>query len=232
MRVLVTRPQRQGERTAQRLRARGHEAVMMPLSGPVHDGATAMAALAQTAGPTAITSAEAIWALSDQTASLVPHLDRPLYAVGNATAEAAIAAGFVTVKAASGDGGDLAELIAAETTGAVTYLAGRPRAETFEKRAAELGLKLATVECYRMEQIAPGRDAREALQHSPPDAILLYSRETAIALFRFFNPLPEWLSAARILCLSEAVAAAVPAGLQKNLRIAAMPDEQSLLSLL
>jgi uroporphyrinogen-III synthase len=232
MRVLITRPQRQGERTAQRLIELGHEAVMMPLSEPVHDGAAAIAALAKTTGALAITSAEAVRALSDQAASLTQHLDRPLYAVGNATAEAATAAGFRTVKAASGDGGDLADLIAAEITGSVTYLAGRPRAETFEKRAAELGLELVIAECYRMEPITPGSDARETLQQSPPEAILLYSRETAIGLFRFFNPLPEWLTAARILCLSEAVAAAVPARLQKNLRIAVMPDEQSLLSLL
>jgi len=232
MRVLITRPQRQGERTAQRLIELGHEAVMMPLSEPVHDGATGIAALATTTGALSITSAEAIRALSDQAASLIQHLDRPLYAVGNATAEAAIAAGFRTVKAASRDGSDLAEVIAAEITGSVIYLAGRPRAETFEKRAAELRLELVIAECYRMEQIAPGSDARETLQQAPPDAVLLYSRETAIGLFRFFNPLPEWLTAARILCLSEAVAAVVPAGLQKNLRIAAMPDEQSLLSLL
>jgi len=232
MRVLVTRPQRQGERTARRLIDLGHEAMMMPLSEPVHDGATAIAALAKTTGALAITSAEAVRALSNQAASLTQHLDRPLYAVGNATAEAATAAGFRTVKAASGDGGDLAELIAAEITGSVIYLAGRPRAETFEKRAAELRLELVIAECYCMEPITPGSDARETMLQAPPDAILLYSRETAIGLFRFFNPLPEWLTATRILCLSEAVATVIPAGLQKNLRIAAMPDEQSLLSLL
>jgi uroporphyrinogen-III synthase len=205
---------------------------MLPLSEPVHDSAAATAALAQTAGPLAVTSAEAIRALLTQSSSLAPHLDRPLYAVGSATAEAAIAAGFTAVKAASGDGRDLAELITAEAAGAVTYLAGTPRAETFEKRAGELGLRLTIADCYHMKQIAPGKEALESLQRAPADAVLLYSRETAAALFRFFNPLPKWLGTARILCLSEAVAVAVPAPLLKNLRIAAMPDEQSLLSLL
>lgn len=232
MRVLVTRPQRQGERTAQRLRELGHEPIMLPLSEPAHDSAAAIAALTQTAGRLAVTSAEAIRALLAQAASLAPHLDRPLYAIGSATAEAAIAAGFTAVKPASGDGRDLAELIAAEAAGAVTYLAGTPRAETFEKRASELGLRLTIAECYHMKQITPGNEALESLQRSSPDAVLLYSRETATILFRFFNPLPEWIGAARILCLSEAVAAAVPAPSLKNLRIAAMPDEQSLLSLL
>ena len=53
-----------GERTAERLRHMGHEPVLLPLSRPVHDRKAAIEGLARSNGPIAITSAEAVRALS------------------------------------------------------------------------------------------------------------------------------------------------------------------------
>ncbi len=50
MRVLVTRPQHSGERTAERLRKLGHEPILLPLSQPVHDGDAAVRGLETTEG--------------------------------------------------------------------------------------------------------------------------------------------------------------------------------------
>lgn len=234
MRVLVTRPQRQGERTAKRLRDMGHEPMLLPLLEPVHNTSAAIDALDGSTAPVAITSAEAVRALAASPEALRPHLERPLYAVGDASAGEARAAGFETVLAASGDGSKLAAMIAGDLLDRVLYLAGSPRARTFEDRARELGIAIDIVETYHMRPVSPTVEALQALVKSPPEAVLLYSAETALGFFRLFEnaPLPAWLANAAILCLSDAVAAAVPPPLHANRRIAAMPDERGLLSLL
>jgi len=234
MRVLVTRPQRQGERTAQRLRSMGHEPLLLPLSEPRHDSDAAIKALDAHDGPVAITSAEAVRSLTAKSSELARHLTRPVFCVGAASAEAADAAGFTSVSASTGDGSDLAELIAGQANGVITYLAGVPRAETFEKRAAELELQIDVAVCYRMQPVTIDLAQIEQLARTPADAVLFYSREAALAFFELFTAeaTPVWLTDAKLLCLSEAVATAIPGGLRKNIRTAAMPDEQSLLSLL
>jgi uroporphyrinogen-III synthase len=234
MRVLVTRPLRQGERTAKRLRAMGHEPMLLSLSEPVHDSSTAIGALNRSTVPIAITSAEAICALAASPLALQPHLERVLYAVGDASADEARAAGFKTVLAASGDGSKLAEMIADDQRHHVLYLAGSPRAKTFEDKARELDIAVEVVESYGMRAVTPGPQALDVLATSPPEAVLFYSTQTALRFFQLFEnmPLPDWLANAAIICLSDAVAAAVPQPLHANRRIAAMADERGLLSLL
>jgi uroporphyrinogen-III synthase len=190
MRVLVTRPQSQGERTAQRLRGMGHEPLLLPLSEPRHDTDAAIEALNVHDGPIAITSAEAVRSLTTRSGELAHHLARPIFGV--------------------------------------------PRAETFEKRATELGLHMDVAVCYRMQPVTIDPAQIEQLARTPADAVLFYSREAALVFFELVaaESTPVWLTDAKLLCLSEAVATAVPSGLRKNIRTAAMPDEQSLLSLL
>ena len=67
-----------------------------------------------------------------------------------------------------------------------------------------------------------------------PDAILFYSRQTTEDFFRLPEPrlAPPEHSTARLLCLSEAVAQAIPTALKKSVEISPMADEKSLLSLL
>ncbi|MBA1346580.1 uroporphyrinogen-III synthase [Rhizobium sp. WYCCWR 11146] len=235
MRVLVTRPAHSATRTAQRLRDMGHEPLLLPLRRPLHDGNAAADALATTSGAIAVTSAEAIRVLSAFGEQLHPHLARPLFAVGETTAEEARSLGFRSVASSRGNGGDLADLVAAEKPGTLLYLAGTPRAETFEGRLRELGIHFSVAECYRMQPVVPSPAEIEAIFSGPhPEAILFYSRQTAEDFFRvpeLRSAVPEH-SGIRLLCLSEAVAEAVPAALRKNVVISPMPDEKSLLSLL
>lgn len=235
MRVLVTRPAHSGERTAQRLRELGHEPLLLPLARPVHDATAARRALETTAGPIAITSAEAARSLEALGEALAPHLSRSFFAVGNATAEEARRLGFRSVTASSGSGGELAELIAARNAEELLYLAGNPRAETFEKRLTELGQHFSVAECYRMEPVAPKPGAVAALLSADaPDAILFYSRQTAGNFFHIpqIESLLLQLPKIRLICLSNTVAEAVPPVLRTALEISPMPDEKSLLSLL
>ncbi|MBY5401332.1 uroporphyrinogen-III synthase [Rhizobium leguminosarum] len=235
MRVLVTRPAHSATRTAQRLRDLGHEPLLLPLRQPLHDSAAAAAALAATRGAIAVTSAEAIRVLSALGEKLRPHLARPLFAVGETTAEEARSLGFRSVASSQGNGRDLADLVVAENSGTLLYLAGTPRAETFEGRLRELGIHFSVTECYRMQPAVPDPAEIGAIFASGyPDAILFYSRQTAEDFFR----VPELRSAMpkhsgiRLLCLSEVVAQAIPAALKKAVTISPMTDEKSLLSLL
>ncbi|MDR9806596.1 uroporphyrinogen-III synthase [Rhizobium hidalgonense] len=235
MRVLVTRPAHSATKTAQRLRDMGHEPLLLPLRRPVHDSAAAAAALARTSGAIAVTSAEAVRVISALGERLRPHLARRLFAVGDATAEAAKRLGFRSVFSSEGNGSDLADLVAAQGADGLLYLAGMPRAETFEGKLRERGIRFSVAECYRMQPVAPDPAEIEAVfAGGRPDAVLFYSRQTADDFFgvaELRSALPEE-SAIRLLCLSQAVAEAVPAALKKNAAIAPMPDEKSLLSLL
>ncbi|MBY5837447.1 uroporphyrinogen-III synthase [Rhizobium leguminosarum] len=235
MRVLVTRPAHSATRTAQRLRDLGHELLLLPLRQPLHDSDAAADALAITSGAIAVTSAEAIRVLSALGEQLHPHLARPLFAVGETTAEEARSLGFRSVASSQGNGRDLADLVAARGMDGLLYLAGWPRAETFESGLRELGIRFSVAECYRMQLIVPGpAEVGAIFSRSGPDAILFYSRQTAEDFFR----VPELRSAAlehrgiRLLCLSEAVAQAIPKALKKTVTISPMTDEKSLLSLL
>ncbi|WP_411036427.1 uroporphyrinogen-III synthase [Shinella sp. BYT-45] len=238
MRVLVLRPEPAAARTARRLTALGHEPVLLPLSRAEHDVDAAKAALAGPHAAIAITSAEAARLLGKLGADLDRHLSTAVFAVGQASAKAARKAGFRFVLSAGGDGEDLAGMIAAhggEPAGLILYLAGNPRAPGFEIRLREAGIPFRTVECYRMMPLRPPRaEAESALLQPVPDAVLLYSRESARAFFDLapLSEMPDRFRATRLLCLSRNVASAVPERFAPLAAIAPAPDEESLLALL
>ncbi|QKK31042.1 uroporphyrinogen-III synthase [Rhizobium indicum] len=235
MRVLVTRPAHSATRTAQRLRDMGYEPLLLPLRQPLHDSDAAADALTITSGAIAVTSAEAIRVLSALGEQLHPHLARPLFAVGETTAQEARSLGFRSVASSQGNGRDLADLVAARGADGLLYLAGWPRAETFESGLRELGIHFSVAECYRMQPTVPDPAEIDAIfADGYPDAILFYSRQTAEDFFRLPEPrlAPPEHSTARLLCLSEAVAQAIPTALKKSVEISPMADEKSLLSLL
>src|SRR5512135_2434480 len=98
MRLVVTRPQADGERTAAALRARGHDVLVAPLLRvePV------AADLSGTWGAVIITSANAPGAIAGNPACKVM-FSLPLFAVGRRSADAARQAGFPNVSSAGGD---------------------------------------------------------------------------------------------------------------------------------
>ncbi|WP_313194736.1 uroporphyrinogen-III synthase [Shinella zoogloeoides] len=241
MRVLVLRPEPAAARTAERLAALGHETVRLPLSKAEHAVDAVKAALAQPHGAIAVTSAE--MARLFERIGGAPAGDRNtiVFAVGEATAKAMRQSGFTNVLNAEGDGESLAGLIAAHVRAKgplphpLLYLAGNPRGPGFETRLAAAGIPFRTVEGYRMVPLAPTREAVEAaLLHPVPDAVLLYSRESACAFFAL-APLaeaPARFAALHLLCISANVAAAVPQGFPARVAIARAPSEESLFALL
>ncbi|MFK0164603.1 uroporphyrinogen-III synthase [Rhizobium sp. NPDC090279] len=239
MRVVVTRPQHSGERTMRRLAQMGHEPLLLPLAEPVHHTEDAGHALFATKGAIAITSAEAIRALAPLGSDIEPHLGRLLFAVGKATAKDAADVGFNNIAISEGGGTELAALISShsadQNNGPLLYLAGFPRATGFEAGLTELHLPFLTVECYRMQDIVPD-DAvlRRLFADTRTDAVLLYSHETAKRFFSlpFVGHNPEAFAETRFLCLSEAIAGAVPEPMRSHVDIADVPNEDRLLALL
>lgn len=236
MRILVTRPEQSGQKTAQMLERLGHQPVLLPLAAPDHHPEEMLDRLARHEGALAVTSAVAIEGLAMLGDRLLPYLDRPLYAVGPATAKSAEKAGFRQVVASSGDGGALADTIALHhETAPILYLAGCPRAKTFEQRLTERQIPFTVWESYAMRPLVYDRDTlRRLLVDNPIDAVLLYSTQTARRFFDLpiFAEMPGLLSSPRILCLSEAIAATVPPQYRRHAQAARSADEASLLALL
>lgn len=232
-RVLVTRAEDQAEQTAARLRERGHDPVLAPLgivvplpnrlegSAPACLAATSRNAFAGLAPP------PQDW------------LDAPLVAVGSATAEAACAIGFRRVEVADGDARSAARrvLALAPPGGLVVYLAGQPRKPDFELCLREAGQPLRVLETYRVDERAElPETVVAALRHDQIQAILHFSagsaRRCLDALIAAGLSPPRML--ARHLALSADVAsvlraAGIPAA---RIRVAASPDQDSLLALL
>ncbi|WP_137133807.1 uroporphyrinogen-III synthase [Rhizobium sp. FKY42] len=231
MRVLITRPRHSAERTAQTLLRLGHQPLILPLSSPHHLTEAAKAALERSQGAIAITSAEAVRALSGL--DLSHHLDRLVYAVGAATADEVRRAGFRHMRIADGTGESLARLLTSEGPPDVLYLAGQPRSPDFERGLTDASQPYSTTVCYEMQPVI-WNEAQLRLLDPPPQAVLLYSSEAAR---RFCNqPLVKrnlrfWQDC-HFLCLSEKVARSLSDAANRRVSIADQPTEEALLLLL
>lgn len=143
----------------------------------------------------------------------------PVFAVGDATAGAARAAGFAAVRSAAGSLEDLARLLAAEAPGAV--LAPGPREPSGDLRA----LLADRVEVRAL----PVYEAFETLTAAPPafDAVLVHSPRGGRALAAL-GPSAGQVAAA----ISPAAAAPLRDLDGLEIRIADRPDETALLAAL
>jgi uroporphyrinogen-III synthase len=234
MRLLVTRPQPEAERSAALLRRRGHTALVAPLlrlQRLEHEPVAAR----QWAGVLA-TSANALRALDDvELAALRPI---PLLAVGDRTAEFARACGFAQVASASGNASALVAQAARDWTKSdapLIYLAAEDRAADISDALAMFGVTVHTVVIYRMAAEASfPAPVREALAAEAIDAVLHYSGRSAevfLACARAANLLTGALAPPH-LCLSPEIAARLLAAGASQTSAAAEPNEAALLRLI
>src|SRR5262249_54150784 len=144
----VTRPEPDGERTAQKLRARGCDVLLAPVLQVEFlyeaDFGT---------GPwdaVAMTSANAAEALK-QHPRRKEIIALPALTVGRRTAEAPLAMGFTDVASANGDNQALTQLISGRCRrgNKILYLAGEDRAGDLAAAVAPLGIQVETVVNYR-----------------------------------------------------------------------------------
>lgn len=235
MRLLVTRPEPDCERTARILRAGGHEAIAAPLLRvePVRDAPVGP-------GPWAaivFTSANAVNAVASHPAK-AGLTSTPVFTVGARTEEAARAAAFSNVQSAYGDVTAVAALVAervAERANPVLYLAGEDRAGDLEGLLAARGLAVRTVVIYRAVAASRLPDAaRGALVENRVDGALHYSKRTAKTFIAAAaaDGLADRALSLRHFCLSAEVAAPLVAAGAAHVAIAGRPNQQALFALL
>jgi uroporphyrinogen-III synthase len=229
LRLAVTRPRPDGERTAAALRALGHDVLLAPLLRVEPIAADVSGAWSGVI----VTSANALRAADGKLDAL---LSLPLYAVGGRTAEGAHAAGFETIHVAGGDARALTRLIvddAGKLSGPLLYLAAEQRAADLETGLAPLGVTVVTRIAYRTLTLPLPAELAEALRAGRIDAVLHYSKRSAEAFLAgaAVAGLNAQAVALRHLCLSEQVAAPLAAAGAKNIAIAGSPDESAMISL-
>ncbi|MFK0297795.1 uroporphyrinogen-III synthase [Brevundimonas sp. NPDC090276] len=219
-RVWITRAQPGAARTAARLTALGFEPVVAPLLAirPLPDALDQAPDFA-TVAALAFTSPNGVAAF----AALTPALrERPVFAVGDATAEAARDAGFHDARSAAGDIHALARLIAATTIKGLILAPGA------REPAGDLPALLPDHKVQRLPVYAA--EETEAVPPADFDAVLLHSPRAARALAAILPP--ETAANRLAVCISAAASVPLQALSFTEIRIADAPDETSMLTAL
>jgi uroporphyrinogen-III synthase len=230
MRVVVTRPESDGKRTAAALRARGHEVLVAPLM-KVQAVDTD---LSGQWGGVIITSANAPGAIAGNPEADVL-MTLPLIAVGQRSANAAQQAGFTNVASAGGSVRDLVRTLSArdaDKRAPLLYLAGEDRAADLVGELTAHGIAAEMRVVYRAVTTPFPAALTEALKAGAVDAVLHFSRRSAenfVAGAKQARAAEQAL-AVRHFCLSAQIAE-VLAGAGK-VTIARHPDESALIELL
>ena len=213
--VLILRPEPGASATARQAAARGLAAVKAPLFEIV---ARAWSLPGGRFDAVLMTSANAARCGGQQLGAL-SHL--PLYAVGDATAEAARAAGFADVRTAGPDLMASFERLRADGCATVLHLAGEHRTE-----GDPGALKVHTEIVYAAEAIEPAPPLGEALARRP--VVLLHSRRAALRFGGRLTAERIARSEVRIAALSPAVAQGAGEG-WRAAGVAATPTDDALL---
>lgn len=233
MRLLVTRPEPDAERTAADLTVAGHEVLTAPLLS-----VSFLPPPERPAKPAAIilTSQNGVRALARW-----PGIDGwrqvPVFVAGPATARATTALGFSDVRTGEGDAAHLADTLKADfprEAGTVLYPAARDRMRSLERALTEAGYQLDVVEAYRAEAaVSLPATVQTALAEGALDAVLLYSRRSA-SIFRGLAGaagLSETLASPAYFVISTQVVDAL-GGIGATIYVAERPDEDSLMALI
>jgi uroporphyrinogen-III synthase len=234
MRLLVTRPRVEADRTAAELNRRGHQALIAPV---LTIEAVAGAALDPVLFDAVImTSSNAVRALMAHPAFSAT-LKRPVVAVGGQTAQVAREAGFSQVVSADGDAADLLTLIRGRwaSAGRLLYLAGSDRSRDLAAELAASGIQVETVVVYSANAAARlPDDAEQAIRAGAVDGVLHYSRRSTLIFLDCADAggLGGSLQALTHYCLSARAADPLSARQFSRIRIAPHPDEAALLDLI
>lgn len=231
MRVVVTRPLADSERTAAALRARGHEVLVAPLLR-IEPVATEFSG---GWGGVIITSANAAAAIAGH-----PARDKlvrlPVFAVGQRGADAAREVGFSNVTSAGGDVRDLVRLIAsrrADAAAPLLYLAGEDRAVDLIDELVARGFAAEMAIVYRAVGLPYPPALTAALKAREVDAVLHFSRRSAdnYVAGAAQAGITEQAMAVRHLCLSAQIAEPLVQTGASHVAIAKRPDEAAVIAL-
>lgn len=236
MRLIVTRPKPDGETFARKLERLGFEVIQAPLLDIRFDRKVRV----EQAGYQAVcaTSANAIRAFA-RLGDFDAFRKIPLYAVGEASAQAAHKAGFEQVISAQGDLSALAHLVKRRLdpgAAPVLYATGSVISGDFAGLLAGAGFRVERVILYdAVPARALGGAVEKALVDGHDLGVVLMSPRTAdiwadlVAGTRFEKNALKLV----YFCLSPAVAAQVRARLgldQDNLAVAQTPDQAAMIA--
>lgn len=235
MRVLITRPLHDARRTARLLEDRGTEAVIEPLFS-ISFIPAASVTLDGVQGYL-VTSANGVRALAQALPADNPlTLDLPVYAVGDATGEAAREHGFSKVYSAGGDVHSLAALVRSRVRpdgGALIHAAGTDLAGDLAGDLEASGYSVQRARLYETRAaVALSQDTQQLIATGRIHAALFYSPRTA----RIFAELARRANLADACggmwayCLSEAVARELAGVPFARLRVAPEPAQEALLA--
>lgn len=229
-RVLVTRPEAAGDKTAQKLLDAGYVPVHFPVTKTV---ALPFTIPAIDFDALTVTSAAVFRHVCDDT--VAPFKSLPLFAVGEGTAQAAREAGFLRVIEGGGDAVRLAATIAHSlpSSARVLYLAGRVRQPVFEEYMAAAGFKMCVCDAYDAKMMTyPSEEISALLGGDLFAAVLLYSGFAAKSFCSLMQHIdPPFNEKTRFLCISQRVANLLPAHWQRQALIADHPDEDGIFRL-
>ena len=233
MRLLLTRPEPDAQRTAAALRERGHTVIVAPLMR-----VEILANAEIGAGPWAailVTSANAAHAIAAHRRKKALE-SVPVFAVGERSAQAMRDAGFADVSSADGGVGDLAQLVGERMTAGslLLYLAGAERAGDLAVKLATRRLAVHTAVVYRavaVDGLPPA--AADALARDI-EGVLHYSRRTAEAYVNAARAVGMLESALKPtqFCLSAQIAEPLAQAGARTIHVARRPIEAALIELL
>ena len=232
--IVVTRPQPGADKTARHLAARGFAPVVCPLTQivpidlPVGGWPqTAFDGMAMTSANAARHAPEAL---------VGSMRDKPLFAVGEATAMAARERGFMEVHSADGDVDDLAALIGDRcAAGArLLYLCGRTRTGDLEGKLGGSGMIVTVHEVYETKIVSQITDSIcDILAPVSPSAMVFHSAESARALSELASSQDIHVSENTIFfAISERVADTLMQHFANRIVVAANPTEAELLAVI
>ncbi|KQY97951.1 hypothetical protein ASD45_18350 [Pseudolabrys sp. Root1462] len=232
MRIVLTRPQDDSERTAAALRAHGHEVLIAPLlrieTVPVD--------LRQRYGAVVITSANAAAAIAGHPACATLSA-LALFAVGKRSGDAARAVGFTNIHVAGGDIEDLTRLIAEQRPDArapLLYLAGEDRSGDLVGDLAVHGIAAELVVIYRAVPQPFPAELTAALQSGAADAVMHFSKRSAAQYVTGAHDagITEKALQIRHFCLSAQIAEPLRDAGATRIVVAKRPDESAMVALI
>lgn len=232
MKILVTRPSCDAEKTAAELAALGHEAVVAPLmeirfrEGPEIPLGDVQGVL--------VTSANGVRALARRT----ERRDVPIFAVGAQTARHARESGFQYVRSAEGSAKTLVRAVtgwARPKDGPLFHACGEHVKHDPAAGLAAAGFRVQSEILYEAcdVKILP-QSAAAALAAGGVDAVLLYSQRSAriFAGCVIATDLAEACRSISAFCISEETAASLAPLKFRAIRVAVRPNQKDLFALL
>jgi uroporphyrinogen-III synthase len=230
MRFLLTRAQEDATRTGAKLEALGHQVLESPVitfvaTGQPWPGRPPHGLIA--------TSARAFVGMETEELDIAAWRMVPLYLTGGQTEAAAREHGFAGPARTAPDSARLIEILTALPDARLLYLAGTDRKPAIEDALGKTGHRLSVLETYcAVAATVLTPEAVAALRDGRIDAVLHYSRRSAAIFTSLAAAAGVDVTRCTHFCLSRDVAAPLLTAGCADVRIAAQPDEETLMGLM